>query len=88
MRRRTRAASGFVRKNAAHIHAKADSGSVSVHLAPRAGYDINAETESGNISVPEMTVKSGFAEHHAEGKVRGGGPLVKVGADSGSVTID
>src|SRR5581483_4222786 len=70
------------------IHAKADSGGVSVKLAPGAGYDINAESESGHITVPEMTVNSAFSRHHIEGKIRGGGPLVTIHVDSGGVTIE
>jgi hypothetical protein len=70
------------------ISAKAESGGVTVTLARGAGYDISAETESGHISIPEMTVRSALSSNHVEGKVGGGGPLVKVRADSGSVTID
>ena len=72
----------------APINAKADSGGVSVTLARGAGYDISADAESGHISVPEMTVHSAFSSHHIEGKVGGGGPLVKIQVDSGSVTVD
>jgi hypothetical protein len=74
--------------NAAPINAKAESGGVTVKLAAGAGYDILAETDSGRVSTPEMTVHSTFSPHHVEGKVRGGGPLVKIHADSGSVTIE
>lgn len=73
---------------AAPISAKADSGSVTVALAQGAGYDVSADTESGHVSVPEMTIHSVFSNHHIEGKVRGGGPLVKIQVESGSVTID
>jgi hypothetical protein len=73
---------------AAPIRAKADSGGIRVRLAPGAGYDVNAESESGNISVPEMTVRSSFSRHHIEGKVRGGGPLIIVHVDSGGITIE
>ncbi len=72
----------------APITAVAESGGVSLTLAPGAGYDISAETGSGSISVPEITVHSAFSSHHMEGKLAGGGPLVKVRADSGSVSID
>ncbi len=73
---------------AAPIRAKAESGGVTVKLAPGSGYDVSAQTESGPIYVPEMTVSSAYSPHHIEGKVRGGGPLVKVHAESGSVRID
>jgi DUF4097 and DUF4098 domain-containing protein YvlB len=72
----------------APISAKAESGGVTVTLAHGAGYDISADTDSGHISIPEMTVRSAFSSHHVEGKVGGGGPLVKIQVDSGSVTID
>jgi hypothetical protein len=72
---------------AAPITAKADSGGVTVTLAHGAGYDVEAETGSGHISFPEMTVRSSLSQHHIEGKIGGGGPLVKVKVDSGSVTI-
>lgn len=77
-----------VQTSAAPIHASADSGGVHVRLAPGAGYDLSLETESGNISVPEMTIKSGFSKHHVEGKVHNGGPLVSVRVDSGGVTVE
>jgi hypothetical protein len=72
----------------ASIRAKADSGGVSVRLAPGGGYDISVDSSSGHISVPEMTVSSSFSRHHIEGKVRSGGPLVKIHVDSGNITID
>jgi Putative adhesin len=74
--------------NAAPIHAKADSGGVTVRLAENAGYELHLESDSGRISVPEMTVKSGFSQHHIEGKVRGGGPLVEVSVSSGNISIE
>lgn len=70
------------------IRAKADSGGITVRLAPGAGYTVSAETDSGSISVPEMTVSSSFSRHHIEGKVRGGGPIVTIHAESGSVTVE
>jgi hypothetical protein len=72
----------------ATINAKAESGSVTVTLARGAGYDVSAEAESGHVSIPEMTVHSAFSSHHIEGKVGGGGPLVKIQVDSGSIVIN
>ncbi len=74
--------------SAAPIRAKADSGGVSVRLASNAGYDINVESESGHISVPDITTHGEISHHHIEGKVRGGGPTVNVHVDSGNVSID
>jgi len=72
----------------APIRAKADSGGITVKLAPGAGYDVSAGSDSGRISVPEMTVQSDFSRHHVDGKVRGGGPLVSIRVDSGSIRIE
>lgn len=83
--------SGGIRLAQTHpapISAKADSGGVTVKLAPGAGYQISAESDSGRISVPEMTVSSGFSKHHIEGKVGAGGPLVSVRVSSGNITIE
>jgi hypothetical protein len=74
--------------SAAPIRAKADSGGVSVRLASNAGYDINVESESGNVSVPEISTQGEISRHHVEGKVRGGGPMVNIHVDSGNVSID
>ena len=35
-----------------------------------------------------LTVHSGFSSHHMEGKVGGGGPLVKIQVESGSIRVD
>lgn len=72
----------------APIHAKADSGGVRVRLAPHAGYDLSVEASSGPISVPEMTLRSGFSRHHIEGRIGNGGPLVEIRVDSGGATIE
>ena len=72
----------------APIRAKADSGAVRVRLTPGSGYDLSVEADSGPISVPEMTVRSGFSAHHVEGKVGSGGPLVQIRVDSGSVKVE
>jgi hypothetical protein len=88
---RARADSGGIhlsQSRAAPIRAKADSGGVTVRLASNAGYDINVESESGHISVPEVSVHGDLSKHHVEGKVRGGGPTVEVRVDSGNVSIE
>lgn len=72
---------------AAPIRAKADSGGVSVTLAKGAGYDIDAEAESGGISAPQLTVNTEYSRHRVEGKLGGGGPLVKIQVDSGGISI-
>jgi hypothetical protein len=72
----------------APIRAHADSGGVNVKLAPAAGYDVNAESDSGRISVPEIALRGDFSRHKVDGKVRGGGPLVSIHVDSGNITIE
>jgi hypothetical protein len=73
---------------AASIRAEADSGGVALTLASGAGYDLDVETDSGRISVPDATQRSESSSHRVEGKLRGGGPKVVVRADSGAVSID
>jgi Putative adhesin len=72
----------------APIRARADSGGVTVQLASSGGYDLNAESGSGHVSVPQMTVRGTFTRHHVEGKVRNGGPLVRIHVDSGNVNVE
>lgn len=85
-----RADSGEIRiwqASAATIRAVADSGSIRVQLAPNAGYTLRARTESGDINVPEagsMRVSS----NEVTGHVRGGGPMVDLEVDSGSIDVN
>jgi hypothetical protein len=72
----------------APISARADSGGVTVQLASTGGYDIDAESGSGRVSVPEMTVRGTSTPRHVQGKVRKGGPLVSIHVDSGNVNIE
>jgi DUF4097 and DUF4098 domain-containing protein YvlB len=74
--------------SAAPIRAKADSGGVTIRLASNAGYDVNVESESGHISVRDVTVNGEISKRHIEGKIRGGGPTVNVKVDSGDVSVD
>jgi hypothetical protein len=66
------------------------SGSVTLTLPPDAAFDLDARSSSGSISSAypvTMTVTGTVDKHHIEGKVKGGGPLVKVSTSSGSVRI-
>jgi hypothetical protein len=72
----------------APVRLRADSGGATVKLAPTGGYDIRVSADSGRITVPEMAVRGTVSPHRAEGKVRGGGPLVDIQVDSGSIHID
>ncbi|MGE5646199.1 MAG: DUF4097 family beta strand repeat-containing protein [Acidobacteriota bacterium] len=73
---------------AAPVRIRADSGGARVKLAPGAGYDVTASAGSGRITVQELTVRGTIRPNHAEGKIRGGGPLVDVSVDSGNVHIE
>jgi hypothetical protein len=73
---------------AAAIRARTDSGGVHVKLASGAGYDIHAEGDSAHVSVPQLDGGSSVTKHSARGRIRGGGPLVDVKANSGTVTIE
>jgi hypothetical protein len=69
------------------IRASSDSGSITVELT-RAGYDISAQSDSGGIDtdVP-LTTTGMIRRNRVEGKIRGGGPLVVLEADSGGIHI-
>lgn len=70
------------------ISAGADSGGARLKLASAGGYDIRASSSSGRVTVPEMTVRGTMSPHRAEGKLRGGGPLVEIHVDSGNIEIE
>ncbi len=71
----------------AAIKARTDSGGVDITLARSGGYDIRAHAGSGRITAPEVTVSGAISRHEVNGRLRGGGPLVDVQADSGNVDI-
>jgi DUF4097 and DUF4098 domain-containing protein YvlB len=69
------------------------SGNVHVHLPPNAAFDADISTSSGSIDVGspvEMTVQGRIGEPHktVQGKVRGGGPLLRVRTGSGDIHIE
>jgi hypothetical protein len=72
----------------APVRARADSGGASLKLAPEGGYDVNVSSDSGRITLPEMAVRGTISRRRAEGKVRGGGPLVDIQVDSGNIRIE
>jgi DUF4097 and DUF4098 domain-containing protein YvlB len=68
------------------------SGNVHVRLPANAAFDADISTSSGSIDVGspiEMTVQGRVDETHRQihGKVRGGGPLLKVRTGSGDIHI-
>jgi hypothetical protein len=72
---------------AAAIKAHADSGGADIALASTGGYELQAHTDSGSITAPELTISGSVSRHHVGGKLRGGGPLIDVRTDSGRISI-
>ncbi len=72
----------------APIRVRADSGGATIRLAPEGGYDISVASDSGRITVPEISVRGTTSRNRVEGRIRGGGPLVDVHVDSGNVRIE
>jgi len=71
----------------APVAAEADSGSISLRLAPDAGYNVRIHTDSGHVRTPPMAVQGRSSGNETEGQIRGGGPLVRLDTDSGSIEI-
>lgn len=71
---------------AASIRARADSGGADVTLAP-AGYDLALHANSGQVNAANVVATGTVTRHEINGRLRGGGPLVDVRVDSGSVTV-
>jgi len=64
------------------------SGGITVTLPGSAGFDLDARTSSGSIdSKHPVTVVGSLERHELKGKVRSGGPLIRLRAASGSVRI-
>jgi DUF4097 and DUF4098 domain-containing protein YvlB len=68
------------------------SGNVRVHLPSNAAFDADISTSSGSVDVGspiEMTVQGRVGDSHKSirGKVRGGGPLLRVRTGSGDIEI-
>jgi len=69
------------------------SGNVRVRLPSNAAFDADISSSSGNVSVNsplEMTVQGRVGDAHKSihGKVRGGGPLLRVRTGSGDIHIE
>ncbi len=72
----------------APIRAHADSGAIRVKLVSGSGYAIVARSDHGKVSVPKKRVEGDLKQHHVDGKIGAGGPLVDLGTDSSSISID
>ena len=73
--------------------ARTGSGNVRLRLPANAAFDADISTSSGSIDVNspiEMTVQGRVTDAHKSphGKVRGGGPLLRVHTGSGDIHID
>ena len=69
------------------------SGNVHVHLPGNAAFDADISTSSGTVDVGapvEMTVQGRIGDSHKSihGKVRGGGPVLRVRTGSGDIHIE
>lgn len=65
------------------------SGGVRLKLASNAGFDLNARTSSGSISVSQpVTVQGSVSRRELRGKVHGGGVPVEVETGSGNIEVE
>lgn len=65
------------------------SGSITVHLPEDAAFNLDAESNSGGITVDHpLMVEGKNSKRHIRGEVRGGGPLLRVDTGSGGITIE
>ena len=65
------------------------SGSVEISLLPSSAFDVDVRTGSGRINIDRPVTLAGAIERNkVEGKVQGGGPLLRVRTGSGSVHVD
>lgn len=71
----------------ASIHARADSGGADIALAATGGYDITARSDNGRVTADNVAPTQTPSRKSLDGRLRGGGPLVDVRVDSGSVVI-
>ena len=72
------------------IAAHAGSGGITLRLAGTTGFDVHAQTGSGQIYVnPPITMQSSsFGRHEVRGQIRGGGASIDVTTGSGGVRIE
>jgi hypothetical protein len=64
------------------------SGNIHLTLASEAGFDLDARTSSGSISVSQpVTVQGSMGRRRFHGKVHGGGVLIEVETGSGNIEV-
>jgi DUF4097 and DUF4098 domain-containing protein YvlB len=68
---------------------KLETGSGSIEFwAGNAAFDLDASTGSGSVHTDqEMAVQGSLDKHHIMGKVRGGGPTVRMQTGSGDIRV-
>lgn len=65
------------------------SGGVTLRLDPDAPCALDLKANSGRVSIrPSLTETEIVSRREVRGKIRGGGPLVRVRSGSGNITID
>lgn len=78
----------FSQTRPAPIKAHADSGGITARLAPNAGYELQLDSDSGNVTADApITVSGGLSRNKVRGRIGGGGPLVVLQTDSGNVRL-
>ena len=72
----------------AQIRAIADSGAITVELASRGGYTIDAQSDSGRVSGPVRgNPAAGPERHRLQAQVGAGGPLVDLDTHSSKIDV-
>jgi DUF4097 and DUF4098 domain-containing protein YvlB len=67
----------------------AGSGTIKLQLPSQAGFDLDASTSSGSISLHHaVTVSGNISRHSIHGKAGAGGSLVEIRTGSGDIEID
>jgi len=67
------------------------SGGVTLQLPSGAGFELDARTGSGSVSVSathELIVSGTLNRHELRGKAHGGGPLISASTSSGSIRVE
>jgi hypothetical protein len=65
------------------------SGSVRVSLPADAAFELDAESNSGDIDIDHpLTVEGRISKRHVTGTVRGGGPLLRIDTGSGRIRVN
>ena len=68
---------------------KTGSGGIRVNLPDDAAFRLDAETNSGSITIDSpVTLTGKNSRRHVRGEVRGGGPLLRVDTGSGDIRVE